>query len=439
MKASSVGKARQRVRLKFVIRSIEQGWSPECDNVPAEEDEWGVLKAGCVNGWSFARHENKRLPASLEPLPEYQIRQGDVLMSRANTTELLGSAAFVADNPGKLLLCDKVYRLNVTPDALDPRFLVHFLRSADARAQMEPEATGSSNSMQNIGQDTVKNLWLPVWGLAEQRAIAEFLDRETGRLDALVVEKERWLELLAEKRRALITRAVTRGLNPAAPLRDSGLPWLGQIPQHWHAERLRWFVTRLEQGWSPQAEDREPDENDWAVLKLNAVNEGSFDDSKVKALPAGVEAPANLMVEPGDFLVTRANTPELVGDVCYVERTRARLILSDLTYRLKLAEDRLEGRFLNQFLLTPAGRRQIEADARGSSASMVKISQEHIKNWIVPIPPIEEQRAIVAHIQSATAKLDALRAATERTLALLKERRAALIAAAVTGKLKLAP
>ena len=90
-------------RLRFVLRGIEQGWSPQCESFPAEADEWGVLKAGCVNGPQLDETENKRLPDHLGPATEYEIRAGDVLMSRANTTELLGSAVHVTQVRPKLL------------------------------------------------------------------------------------------------------------------------------------------------------------------------------------------------------------------------------------------------------------------------------------------------------------------------------------------------
>jgi type I restriction enzyme S subunit len=276
---------------------------------------------------------------------------------------------------------------------------------------------------------------MPLPPIDEQRAIVEYLDRETARLDGLVAAKERGLGLLAEKRRALITRAVTRGLDSSVPLRDSGIPWLGEIPAHWGTERLRWLIRTIEQGWSPEAENRGPNEDEWAVLKLNAVAHGQFNPSAAKALPVGLEARIDLEVHSGDFLITRANTPALVGDVCFVTEVPPRLMLCDLIYRLRLLDDRLDGQYLSHFFTSPMGREQIESDARGTSNSMVKISQEHIKNWWLPLPPIDEQRAIVAHIATETAKLDALRSATERTIALLKERRAALIAAAVTGRM----
>src|SRR5262245_9091586 len=225
---------------------------------------------------------------------------------------------------------------------------------------------------------------------------------------------------------------MTRGLDSHVSLRDSGISWLGEIPTHWRTKRLRWLIRTIEQGWSPEAENREPNEDEWAVLKLNAVVHGQFNPSAAKALPVGLEARADLEVHPGDFLITRASTPALVGDVCFVTEVRPLLMLCDLIYRLRLFDDQLDGQYLSHFFTSPKGREQIESDARGTSNSMVKISQEHIKNWWLPLPPIDEQRAIVAHITTETARLDALCAAKERVLGLVAEKRRALITRAVT-------
>ncbi len=255
----------------------------------------------------------------------------------------------------------------------------------------------------------------------------------------MITAKERLLNLLTEKRQALITRAVTRGLDPRAPLRDSGISWLGEIPAHWQCVRLRFLIEKIEQGWSPEAENREPAFEEWGVLKLNAVSRGRFDATAAKALPVTLESREELEVRNGDFLVTRSNTPSLVGDACFVEDTRPRLMLCDLIYRLHLRRNLVDGKFLGYFLILPAARGQIESDARGSSGSMVKISQEHIKDWWIPMPSLAEQENIVEYLAGKTSALEKIQSATERTIALLKERRAAIIAAAVTGQIEIAP
>ena len=145
------------MRLRFATRGIEQGWSPSCDNQLADEDQWGVLKVGCVNGAFFDEAEHKALPIEIAPLTRYEIRTGDILMSRANTMDLLGSAALVGSVRGKLLLCDKLYRLRLREELVED-FFIYFLQAHQSRFQLEREATGTSGSMQNIGQDTIKNL-----------------------------------------------------------------------------------------------------------------------------------------------------------------------------------------------------------------------------------------------------------------------------------------
>ena len=317
---------------------------------------------------------------------------------------------------------------------MDGAFLFRCLQAKPVRVQLELAANGVTRF--GIPKSEIGTMRLPFPPAAQQRAIADYLDLETARLDVLVAAKERVLGLLAEKRRALITRAVTRGLDPDAPLRDSGIPWLGEIPEHWEIVRLRFLATGIEQGWSPEAAILQPSLDEWGVLKLNAVNQGRFDEKAAKALPPDAQPRANLEIHPGNVLVTRSNTPLLVGDACFVETTRPRLMLSDIIYRLTVRTGVIDGRFLVYFLTLPVGRVQIENDARGTSASMVKISQEHIKNWWIPVPPIAEQRSIITALAGETRRIDQTWAATERTIALLKERRAALIVAAVTGQIE---
>jgi type I restriction enzyme S subunit len=197
------------VRLKFCLTSVEQGWSPQCYSRPAEEGEWGVLKAGCANTGDFNPAENKALPPEIAPIPELEIASGDVIVSRANTRELLGSAAYVYKTPARLLLCDKLYRLRTRQDRLDPEFLALVLRSKYIRYQMEREATGSSASMQNIGQDTIKNLLIPILSLPTQRKTVLLYRRMQAVRARITTEILRGIECLQQYRESLITASVT--------------------------------------------------------------------------------------------------------------------------------------------------------------------------------------------------------------------------------------
>lgn len=277
-----------------------------------------------------------------------------------------------------------------------------------------------SAAQPGLAVDSISALRIPVPPLAEQRAIAAYLDRETTRLDGLMAEKERWLELLAEKRRALITHAVTRGLNPSAPLRDSGLPWLGQIPKYWRTERAKWlFKERDERTENDEGEmltvshitgvtpRSEKDVNMFEAETTEGYKLCRRGDLAINTLWAWMGA---MGVSPCDGIVSPA-------------------------YNVYVPCADLLGGYVDALVRTPQFVQEITRYSKGVWSSRLRLYPEGLFQAWLPVPPLDEQRAIVAHITTETTKLDGLRAATERTLALLKERRAALIAAAVTGKI----
>lgn len=347
-----------------------------------------------------------------------------VLTKRAPIGQLAIIGITACSNQGCFLLRPK--------KNLEPRFFYYYLLSQKEFLN----ALGRGSTFMELSSDDLKSLKVPIPKLSIQKKISIYLDTEIQKIEILISTKENLLLLLAEKRQALIQQAVTRGLDPEIPLKDSGVEWLGEVPAYWEVIRLKWLYRKIEQGWSPRAENSPPEEGQWAVVKLSAIKNGEFDYTKIKALPEELDIPKHLEIKVGDFLVTRANTPSLVGEVCIVKETRQQIILSDLVYRLSLKNRRINGAFLNYYLLS-IGRRQIEADARGTSNSMVKISQEHISNWLIVVPPMEEQATIVHFLDDKVAKLDSLSQSTENTIVLLKERRTALISAAVTGQIQI--
>lgn len=270
----------------------------------------------------------------------------------------------------------------------------------------------------------------------EQRAIIGFVDRETAKLDALVAKKERVIELLEEKRTGLITRAVTKGLDLSAPMKDSGVEWLGEIPAHWKVERIRHIVRRIEQGWSPECENREAQEDEWGVLKAGCVNHGLFLESEHKALPSDLQPIPGLEIAAGDLLMSRASgSRELVGSVAIVPTCRRRLLLCDKVFRLHVKTERADRRFLALAMNSRVARWQIEVALSGGSGLANNIAQQVVKGLIVALPARSEQGAIVDFLDRETARVDALAARIRDAIDRLKEFRAALISAAVTGKI----
>ncbi len=295
-----------------------------------------------------------------------------------------------------------------------------------------------------IAAEMIRGLRIPVPTVPEQRAIAAYLDRETNRIDLLVAKKRELIERLKEKRTALISRTVTKGLPPAAAkaaglpvnpkMRDSGIEWLGDIPEHWRVMRFRRLILRLDQGWSPNANNYPAAPDELGVLKLGAASKGKFYPDDNKALDEIPEGVIPITPASDDLLISRANTPDLVGDACVVKGNYPNRIIPDLLYRLRLRAD-ANGDFVCWFLLSRLGRAQIGCDARGSNGSMVKLGQGHVRAWSLPFPPLPEQHAIAAYLDAETAKLDALVAKVEEAVERLQEYRTALITAAVAGKI----
>jgi type I restriction enzyme S subunit len=283
--------------------------------------------------------------------------------------------------------------------------------------------------------DDFYDIRVPIPPPDEQATIVRFLDWANGRLERAIGAKRKVIALLNEQKQAIIHHAVTRGLAPSVPLKPSGIPWLGEIPRHWDTPLFGRLLMRVEQGWSPVAAEGELTLDQWAVLTLSAVRRGVFNPAAIKPVSLAAEIPTGIEIRDGDVLLTRSNMRDRVGDVCIVRAPRAKTILCDLIYRLQLREGATNAQFLVYQLLSRVGRGQIERDARGSSGTMPKISQGHIKSWRILLPPMEEQKHIVESIDADTAPVNATISRLEREIEFLREYRTRLIADVVTGKL----
>lgn len=360
----------------------------------------------------------------------YGLRPGDILMCEGGEI----GRCVIWDSDRRCFYQKALHRLRPTTDKDDPRYFVLVMRAAVEAGLFSSRA--SAATIQHLPAEKLRVVRYPAPPIEEQRAIVDRVSRQTARLDALVAAKQRLIDLLAEKRKAIIATAVTRGLDPKVKLRDSGVPWLGEIPAHWKLSRLKFRLNGITQGWSPQCETLPAGPDDRGVLKAGCVNGDTFNAEENKRLPYSETPLPEIEIRPRDVVMSRANTTELVGSAAIAPAdVRPRLLLSDKLYRLNVKVEELLPEFLVYFLRTPSGRFEFERTASGASNSMQNISQDVVRNLWLPLPPLDEQHAIVDHITRETAKLDAVRAATERTIALLEERRSALIAAAVTGQL----
>jgi type I restriction enzyme S subunit len=365
--------------------------------------------------------------------PEIILEEGDVLIAKDGST--LGISNVVRNLPAPSTVNSSI--AVIRPTQIASLFLWRFLSSAYVQNVIEWMKGGMG--VPHLFQADLRKFIILKPPLEEQHTIANFLDIEIGKIDSLVARKERLLELLQEKRTAMISHTVTKGLNPNVPTKDSGFPWLGQIPAHWQAGRLKFRLKKIEQGWSPQCENRPAEPAEWGVLKVGCMNSSQYDESENKALPGDLEPAREFEIRIGDVLMSRANTEDLVGSVGIVHKTQGQILLCDKLFRLVFNTRLILPEYMTYLLRSLVARKQIEQAASGASPSMKNISNGAVANLILPFPPFDEQRTALQWISAETAKLDALLAKVRTAIDRLQEYRTALISAAVTGQIDVRP
>ena len=292
----------------------------------------------------------------------------------------------------------------------------------------------TSTALPSMTQQDLGTIPFAVPEYDEQKSIASFLDFKTEQIDALISKQKTLLDKLAEKRTALISHAVTKGLDPSITMKDSEEEWLGEIPEHWTMTRLRFVTTCIEQGWSPQCNNQPASEEQWGVLKVGCVNGESFDENENKSLPEHLEPKLRYEVKSGDILVSRANTKALLGSAAIVKNVRPRLLLCDKLYRIK-SNLLIEPEYLVRFMRSTIARYQYEMNATGTSGSMQNIGQDTLKNLPIPLPPKDEQVAILKDLERKLEKITVAEEKVTSVIEKLTEYRTSIITNAVTGKI----
>lgn len=349
-----------------------------------------------------------------------RVAEGDVIISTVRT--YLEAIAPITEPPENLVVSTGFAVVRPKLDELDPGFCKYALR--ERRFMHEVVARSTGISYPAINASDLADIALPAPPINIQRRIAAYLDTETERLDSLTSVKQRLLDLLAEKRRALIARAITQGLNLKATLRDSGIPWLGEIPAHWNILRAKVLFREI---------DERSDTGEEVLLSLR-MTKGLVPHNDVSEK---VITPADLIgykkAWPQQIVINRMRAAS--GLIAVVPQTG--LVSPDYAVFESVGEVNPE--FFTYLFKTPLLQAVFRSESKGlgtGQSGFLRLYSENFLSLHMPVPPIEEQRAILQWVQIETKKLDDLAEATERTVTLLRERRSALISAAVTGTLK---
>jgi len=314
------------------------------------------------------------------------------------------------------------------------RFFETLFKTPAFIAELRCFTKGVVEGFWRLYSDDFYKIRVPIPPKEEQAVILCWMNWFNTRINRFIRNKRSLIKLLNEQKQVIINQAITRGIDSNVTLKPSGISYLGDIPKHWETISLRRIVSKIEQGWSPIAENRLANPDDWGVIKLSAISKGKFLESKHKAL-GQIPPREKIQIKPGNFLVTRSNTSKLVGEACLVREVSTKLIISDLVYRLSLHLSKVYPEFLNWLWQNPMFRHQISIAAHGSSLSMVKISHQRLLSAILPLPQFKEQVEISEFLQKESQKLDLGIKHAQDEIALIQEYRTRLISDVVTGKI----
>lgn len=312
-----------------------------------------------------------------------------------------------------------------------PQFYKYFVESICYQEQLRANIKLSIQGGVYLG--TLVSLYVSLPPQKEQTAIAHYLDTKLGEIDALIEKQQTLLEKLAEQRTAVITHAVTKGLNPAAPMKMSGVEWLGNVPAHWEVKRLKFLITELRVGpfgsaikISDYVQDGKPLYNQRTVLDNSFANNSIFlTDEKYKELNS-------FQTKSGDFLLTTRGT---IGKVAIVPQNAEPGIIHPCLIRFKIDENLFQPKLLKSiFNETDFFKKQL--DLQSNATTIDVIYSNSLKELFLTLPPRDEQAVIADYLDQETTKIDRLCDTVNQTIGRLKEYRTALITQAVTGKIK---
>ena len=413
----SLLKRRYQVTLGKMLKSNQTS--------PNETEEF-YLRAANIHWRGVDTTDVKRMWFTETEKKKLKLCKGDLLVSEGGD---VGRSALWNEEIEDCYIQNSINRIRAREDA-DTRFLFYwmsFIKHADYIDMICNKATIAHFTVEKV--EATPCVYPP---LEEQKRIAAFLDKETSKIDTLIDRQEQLITLLQEKRQAVISHAVTRGLDPNVRMKDSGIEWLGEVPEHWEAKKLK-FVASVQ----PSNVDKKSKENEKEVLLCNYTDvyyneEITADLSLMKATASDIQI-RKFTLKSGDTIITKdSEDPNDIAVPAYVPQDLEGVVCG---YHLALLRPGKGtcGWYLKRVMDTQYARSVFATRANG--ITRYGLGTYAISNFIIPLPPLEEQNQIAAFLDKETTKINTLIEKCETAIELLKERRPALISAAVTGKI----
>ena len=369
--------------------------------------------------WRECYHINKE---RYDEDPYIQLKKGDLLITKDGT---LGKLAIVYNLDKPACLNSGIFVVRSTKEDFSTEFLFWVLKSRIFTQFNDYTSYGST--IQHLYQNVFMEFSYTLPTLKEQTAIANYLDEKTGEIDEIIADKKRLIELYEEEKNAIINKAVTKGINPDAPMKDSGIEWLDEIPEHWEVKKTNWCFECIGSGTTPKSDKEEYYNGEINWLLTGDLNDSDIYETSKKITQKAIDDYSSLRIYPSESIVM-AMYGATIGKLGILRvETTVNQACCVLSKPIKLY-------YQFAFYLLLAARPEIINMSYGGGQP--NISQELIKSFKVQIPPTEEQQSIVEHIEAECSRIDFKIERTKELIELLQEYRTALINEVVTGKVK---
>jgi type I restriction enzyme S subunit len=361
--------------------------------------------------------------------------ENDVIVAKITPCFENGKCALAENVPGGRALGSTEFHVIRPGPAVFPRFLFYTCVSIGFREPGEAQMYGAAGQ-KRVPTDFVKDFSLSFPGKPVQRAIVEFLDRETSQIDSLVARKQRMARLLDEKRQALISSAVTRGLDPSVPMKDSGVPWLGRVPAHWDVVPLKYLadvqsgITVGKRYDADQALVARP------YLRVANVQDGYLDLESISSIEVPLRDVEQYELRPGDVVVTEGGDFDKLARGYVWRGEIAGCLHQNHIFAVRPHQNRLRSPFLSALMASLYGRNYFTATSV-QSTNLACTNQSKLGCFPIALPQLDEQDSICRALEQADTQFQKATQQLHSTIDRLREYRSALITAVVTGQLDL--
>lgn len=474
-------------------KPFQQGWSPQCENHPASDEAWGVLKTTAIQPGQFWGHENKHLPEALDPRPHIEVREGDLLMTCAGPRARCGVVCLVEHTRPRLMMSGKMYRFRPNPEVMDPRFLTYFIQSRSAQVAIDAMKTGISDSGLNLTHDRFATLSVPVAPPAEQCRIVAKIEELFSELDKGIESLTTAREQLKAYRQSVLKDAFEGGLTASwrskrsdktgasdailARIRAARENRYSAAMNEWQRSTLQWringeggtkpskperFIEQpslgieelrslppLPSGWtwvrlgelfssSPQNGLYKPASNygtGTPIIRIDSFYDGAIlRDIELKRLALFPDEIEKYAIEIGDLLINRVNSIEYLGKCALVAELQEATVFESNIMKCSIMDSHVNKSYIAAYLTSHSGKSRLCRNAK-HAVNQASINQTDVALTPVPLPPLAEQIEIVSLVEAALSQAMKLTSEIELQYKRATVLRQAILKRAFSGQL----